>query len=109
MDAPQLVRTAWNFADRAYLFFFVAVSGLILLGRSHVGAPAVLLLVNIISIAIIYLLVRLAPGSTDWGFFHDWYPVAVPIITFEEISRLSLILRSGWQDRYILTFESRLF
>jgi membrane-associated phospholipid phosphatase len=101
--------TSWNFADRAYLAFFVVISGLILLRFRHVPEAAVLLLVNAICIATIVLLVRLARQSSNWAFFHDWYPLAIPIISFEEVSRLSLALRSGWQDHWIMSFEARLF
>lgn len=109
MDASSTIRTAWNFADRAYAVFFAVISALILLRYPHVPGPAALVVVNAISVAIIYALARLAYHSSNWSFFHDWYPVAMPIITFEEISRLSLILRGGWQDHYILAWESRLF
>jgi membrane-associated phospholipid phosphatase len=33
----------------------------------------------------------------------------MPIITFEEVSRLSFVFRSSWQDHYILHLEARLF
>jgi membrane-associated phospholipid phosphatase len=109
MDAPLSVRIPWNFADRAYLVYFAVVSGLILVRWRHVPGAATLLLVNAVCIAIIFALVQLAPRSPNWAFLHDWYPVAMPIVTFEQVSRLSLTLRSGWQDHYILNLESHLF
>ncbi len=101
--------SCWNFADRAYLIFFVVISALILVRPAHAPAWPVLLLVNTISTGVILLLAAFAHRSPAWDFFHDWYPLGVPILTFEEVSRLSLLFRGGWQDHYILNFEARLF
>src|SRR5581483_5247528 len=100
---------SWNFADRAYLVYFLLLSGLIVARFQHVPAAATMLIVNVICIGIITMLARFASKSANWAFFHDWYPVAMPIVTFEQVSRLSLVLRAGWQDHYILNLESHLF
>ncbi len=43
------------------------------------------------------------------NFFHDWYPLAVFIVCFEEVARLSFLFVGHWQDRYILELEATLF
>ncbi len=102
-------QSSWNFADRAYLTFFIVISGLILAHPAHAPAWPVLLLVNGVSIAVIVILASLARRSPTWDFFHEWYPLGMPIVTFEEVSRLSLLFRAGWQDRYILNLEAHVF
>src|SRR5581483_4509800 len=109
MNAQIPGRDSWNFADRAYVVFFVVISGLILLRFRHVPGTAVLLLVNAVCVGIIVFLARFSRRSPNWTFFHDWYPLMMPIITFEEVSRLSLMFRAGWQDHYLLDFEARIF
>lgn len=98
-----------NFADRANIFFFITVSLLMLARTQRVPAWRVLLLLNLGCLLTIEFLVRFAGRAPLWRFLHEWYPLAMPIVTFEEVSRLSFILRSGWQDGYVLDWEARLF
>jgi membrane-associated phospholipid phosphatase len=102
---------AWghNFADRAYLAFFLAITFLIVCRADRVAGWQPWVVVNACCLLGILLLVRLADRRPVWRFLHDWYPLAVPIVTFEEISRLSFLFRSGWQDHYILHLEAKLF
>lgn len=99
----------WNFADYAYAVFFVTASALILGRSSRVPTWPALLLTNSISLLFILLFIRNSGRSPLWTFLHQWYPLAMPIVTFEEVSRLSLLFRSNWQDSYILICEERFF
>lgn len=40
------------------------------------------------------------------GFAHDWMPALFFITVFEEVSFLSLSIRSGWQNAHLVAFES---
>lgn len=82
---------------------------MLLTRTDRVPAWAALLLTNSVSLVVILLFVRNSRRSPTWTFLHDWYPLAMPIVTFEEVSRLSLIFRNHWQDPYILAWESRFF
>ncbi len=114
--APQgwsaLVR-AWcaksNFADRAYLAFFLAISILMIFRSDRVPNLAALLTVNVVSVIVIVLLTFGANRRPAWRFLHDWYPLAMPIVTFEEVARLSLLFRSQWQDFHLLRLECHVF
>jgi membrane-associated phospholipid phosphatase len=106
---PTANAPRWNFADYTYGFFFVAGTVLLLFRRSHVPSWPALLITNLLALALIFLLVGNAPRSSTWNFLHDWYPLAMPIATFEEVSRLSLMFRHTWQDQYLLALEGHVF
>ncbi len=38
-----------------------------------------------------------------------WYPLAMPLITFEEVAQLNFLFVDGWRDRYLLAIEEWLF
>jgi membrane-associated phospholipid phosphatase len=98
-----------NFADRAYLSFFIIITGLILWRGGRVPDWQSWVAINIFFFFVVGFLTRFADRSPVWRFLHDWYPLGMPILTFEEVSRLSFLLRSAWQDHYILELEARLF
>lgn len=107
-----MVDTFWaqaNLSDRVYLIFFLLVSAIILMRSGRIANYRTLLIANFCSTVLIIALTLLRGRSPSWRFLHDWYPIAMPILTFEEIARLSLILRSHWQDSYLIRLESRLF
>ena len=91
------------------MLFFILITALIVWRYDRVRDWQAWSAINIVSLISILLLVRLAHRSPVWRFLHDWYPIAVPILTFEEVSRLSFLFRSGWQDHYILHFEATIF
>ncbi len=64
---------------------------------------------NLCAIAAILLLARKWHGHPGWEFAHDWLPALFFITVFEEVSYLSLALRSEWQSFHIVAFESLLF
>src|SRR5947209_981176 len=98
-----------NFADRAYVAFFILITAMILWRDGHISNWQAWVAIDIFALFAICLLARFGDRSTLWSFLHDWYPLGMPILTFEEVSRLSFLLRSGWQDHYILNTEARLF
>ncbi|MGB8889703.1 MAG: phosphatase PAP2 family protein [Candidatus Korobacteraceae bacterium] len=64
---------------------------------------------NVLAIAAILLLARKQGDSREWAFAHDWLPALLFITVFEEVSFLSLAIRTNWQNQYVMGFESRLF
>lgn len=95
-----------NFADRLVLAY-VAVGGvLIVLLRHRVpGWPAFFAL----HLVLIALVVALAANAGRWRTAHAWYPLAMPLILFEEVAALNFLLVDGWRDHYLLAFEASLF
>jgi membrane-associated phospholipid phosphatase len=64
------------------------------------------LVVNGICMVVVVLLIRKQECSTAWEFLHDWYPLGMFVVCFEEVSRLSLLVCYKWQDQYLLRFEA---
>ncbi len=109
-----------NFVDRLYFAWFGALSIVVIGFHARVPRWPVYLAVHGICIAIIaafVLLSRQRPGGNRASarshrvasFLHQWYPLAIFIVCFEEVSRLSLVIVRHWQDYYLLRFESLLF
>lgn len=48
-------------------------------------------------------------AGEGWEFAHDWLPAIFFITVFEEVSFLSLTLRSGWQNQHVIAFEALVF
>ena len=95
-----------NLADRLVLAYVAGVGVLILLLRHRVpGWPAFLAL-HVVSIALVGALVQ---NAGRWSTAHAWYPLALPLILFEEVAALNFLLVDGWRDHYLLAFEARLF
>jgi membrane-associated phospholipid phosphatase len=95
-----------DFADRLYLAYLVGLGVLILLRRHVVpGWPAYLAL-HLVLIAIVTALVL---NARHWETMHAWYPLAMPLLTFQEIARLNFLFFTGWRDHYLLAFEAFLF
>jgi membrane-associated phospholipid phosphatase len=65
--------------------------------------------VNGVCIVVIGLLIRKQECSNRWEFLHDWYPLGMFVVCFEEVSHLSLLLWHQWQDQYLLRLEAWLF
>jgi membrane-associated phospholipid phosphatase len=95
-----------NLADRLYLAYFSGLGLAILLMRHRVpGWPAFLAL----HLVLIALIVGLARNARRFPTAHAWYPWVLPLLTFQEVAQLNLLLVDDWQDRYLLAFESWLF
>jgi membrane-associated phospholipid phosphatase len=102
---------ALTFVDRLYLGYFLAVGALIVAQRHRLATWPILLVLHIVCFVAISALVWAAKfkKSRTWSFLHDWYPVLMFIVLFEEVARLSFLVRDDWQDAYILRLESWLF
>jgi membrane-associated phospholipid phosphatase len=95
-----------NFADRLVLAYAAVGGVLILLLRHRVpGWPAFLAL-HLVLIALVGALVA---NAGRWRTAHAWYPLALPLILFEEVAALNFLLVDGWRDQYLLAFEAWLF
>ena len=95
-----------NFADRLYLAYFVGLGILIAVLRHRVSGWPTYLALHLLCTALVLALVfnaRRVPAA------HAWYPLVMPIVTFEEIARLRFLLVDGWRDHYLLSFEAGLF
>lgn len=95
-----------NFTGRMYLVYFVGVAILILLLRHRVPGWPALLALHLVCIAVVLLLVV---NARRFPIVYDWYPVAMPILTFQLVARLNFLFVDGWRDRYLLAFEAWLF
>ena len=98
-----------NFADRALLLFFIVASILIGAASHRVFEWPALIVANLICMTAIAGMVAMRNRSGVWQFLHDWYPMGMFIVCFEEVSRMSFVLRDGWQDGYLLALEARWF
>jgi membrane-associated phospholipid phosphatase len=97
-----------NLTDRIYVLCLIAVTPFGL-ASARVSNAWVLAAVNVACLLVIGGLQLWATWSTVGRFLHDWYPLGMFIVCFEEVSRLSFLVRDGWQDHFILAIESRLF
>lgn len=98
-----------NFVDGLFLLWFALVGALITIFHARVAGAPTYLIFHLLGIWAIVLLACAASGSATLRFLHDWYPLGLFIVTFEETSRLSFLVVDGWRDSYILSFESWLF
>lgn len=100
---------ALNFADRLFLMWFAGLG--ILIGAFHYRLPGWqnFLLLHIVCMWGVMLLASTSSRSPVARFLHDWYPLVLFIVTFEETSRLSFLVVDGWRDGYLLHFEELAF
>lgn len=103
------VEVAATTVDHLYFSWFAILSALILIFHSRLPGWQDYLALHAIVVIAILTLIALAPEHRWAGFLHDWYPLAVFILCFEEVARLSFLLASHWEDHYLLAFEARLF
>ncbi len=98
-----------NLVDRLYFGYFAGLALLIAGLHARVRVwPAYLGL----HAAMILAIAGLTAGSRRsrvLRFLHDWYPLAVFIVCFEEIARLSFLLVDHWQDWWLMRLEACLF
>jgi membrane-associated phospholipid phosphatase len=95
-----------NLVDGLYLFYLAAVAGLAI--RASHSALRITLAHCVIALLILLLAMN-AHSSKVIRFLHDWYPLAMFIFTFEQLSSFSLVLAPHWQDFRIISFEQRVF
>ena len=87
----------------------VALTVLVCARYQHVQHWSWYVVWNVCAIAVILLLARKRRDGGGWEFAHNWLPAVFFITVFEEVSFLSLSLRSGWNDRYLAFAEALLF
>lgn len=110
---PGAGRIVWdlseaNLTDQIYVISLIVVTPWILISE-RVEYRWFLAAVNVVCLLMIWALQLWAKRSVVGEFLHDWYPLGMFIVCFEEVSRLSFLVRDCWQDRFILALESRLF
>ena len=110
---PGVGRIIWdlsdaNLTDRIYVVSLIVVTPWVLISQ-RVDNRWWLAGINVACLVVIRGLQIWAKRSVVGEFLHDWYPLGMFIVCFEEVSRLSFLVRDGWQDRYILEIESRIF
>lgn len=107
-SGPAL-RHVLNFVDCLFLMWFVGLGFLIAVFHARVDGWQNCLLLHLICMWAILLLTSTSSRSSAARFLHDWYPLALFIVTFEETSRLSFLVVDGWRDAYIVRFEEFVF
>ncbi len=107
---PQIssfsVWTRAGFTDRMYLAYFTVAGILILFLRHRVSNWPMLLVLHLAGLAITLALVV---NARYFRIAHAWYPLLMPILTFQAVAHLSFLFADGWRDRYLLAFEAWLF
>jgi len=103
------MQSSMTFADRTLLWFFMLAISLIAVRAYRVAEWPVLISVNVVCLGLIAVFIAMRRRNEIWRFVHDWYPMAMFIVCFEEVSRLSFVIRDGWQDHFLLALEAKLF
>jgi len=98
-----------NRTDRIYIAVHVALTVLVVLRHERVAHWPAYVVWNLCMSAAIVVLARKHSDGVAWEFAHDWWPLVLFTTVFEEVSFLSLAIRSGWQNHYVMAFESAIF
>src|SRR5271165_4486022 len=98
-----------NLTDRIYLGVFVTLTLLMCAHHERMEHWLWYVAWNLCAIIAILLLARKQRDGVAWEFAHDWLPLIFFTVVFEEVSFLSLSIRSGWQNAHLIAFESLLF
>ena len=93
-----------------WLFAVYLVSGvLVVMLHQQIPSWRTLIVLHGAALAAIVFLAYFASLSSAVNFLHDWYPLVLPIATFEEVAYLSRHVFPGWRDGIFLALESKLF
>jgi len=98
-----------NLTDRIYIAVHAGLTVLVCVQHERVSHWPVYVLWNLVATALISMFARKRGDGVGWEFAHDWLPLLFFTTAFEEISFLSLSIRSGWQNEYIIALESWMF
>jgi membrane-associated phospholipid phosphatase len=101
--------SALNLADWLFVFYFISTSALILARQQKIPRAPLLLVLRVLGVALIVALAGLQARSPALRFLHDWYPLLLPIATFEEVALLSRHVLPGWRDDVLLRLEDKIF
>jgi membrane-associated phospholipid phosphatase len=107
--APRSFWSRANFVDRLYFGYFIVLGLAIAVLNHRVPAWPQYLALHALCLAVLTLLMFTAARSRVVHFLHDWYPLLIFIVCFEEVAQLSFLFRDGWQDAWFLDLEARLF
>jgi hypothetical protein len=97
-----------NLTDRIYVLSLVIIAPWVLVSP-RVENRWWLAGINVASVGVIRGLQLWAKRWRVGEFLHDWYPLGMLVVCFEEVSQLSFLVREDWQDHYILAVESGVF
>ncbi len=109
MAPRESFRQRLNLVDRLYYSYFLGLGLLILVFHTRLPNWKLYIGLHALILLIITGLARGERRAKAIGFLHDWYPLAIFIFCFEEISRLSLMIVPHWQDAHLLSLEARTF
>ena len=98
-----------NLTDRIYVAVHVALTVLVCVLHKRVEHWPAYVLWNACAAAAIAALAHKRIAGPLWELAHDWLPAVFFISVFEEVSFLSLSVRSDWQNAQIIALESLLF
>lgn len=98
-----------NLADWLFFFCLASTAALIVARYRQIPRAGVVLGLHALGITLIALLAHFSSQFVALRFLHDWYPLVLPIATFEEVALLSRHVRPGWRDGVFLKLEERLF
>jgi membrane-associated phospholipid phosphatase len=98
-----------NRTDRIYLAVHIALTLLVCRRHQHVPHWPWYVAWNLGAIAGVLLFAHKRDDGEMWELLHDWLPAVFFVTAFEEVSFLSLAIRGGWQNRYVIAFEMLLF
>jgi membrane-associated phospholipid phosphatase len=98
-----------NTVDRLYFIWFIALSVAVAFRHQYVFGWTGYLALHAGLVLGIGVLAWGAMRDRSAAFAHDWYPLLLFIVSFEEVARLSFLFVNHWQDDYLLRFEARLF
>lgn len=98
--------TRLNAVDRLYLVYLLVV---LVLAIASGQATLTIIIGHVVIGVLIWLVAVHRDRSAALEFLHDWYPLAMFIFSFEEISRFSLVVLPHWQDLHIVAFEQHFF
>lgn len=105
---PQLWKRM-NLTDRLYAGLYLLLGAAIFLLPGRVPHWSKYLILHILVIEAIALLAWFRDQGRWCRFAHDWYPILLFVVIFEEIARLSLVFVPHWQDGIILHLEHSVF
>jgi membrane-associated phospholipid phosphatase len=98
-----------NLTDRIYIAVHIGLTLLVCARWQHVANGPGYVAWNVTAIAAIVFLARRRDHGTLWEFAHDCLPALFFFTVFEEVSFLSLALRSAWQNPLLIAWETALF
>jgi len=104
----QLLRRM-NFSDRTYAAWYLVLTIALSLEPQKIEHWPRVILLNLLILTIITVTACYAKRGRVWKVAHDWYPILLFIVAFEEIARLSLAFVPNWQDSWLLHLEQALF